>query len=274
MTTTLLVHEFRRTRGPLGLVAGAAALLVAAGVLLALAPWPLVASFGAVVGVGAVGAMLPVACCVLAVDYWRSGYGRLGYFTHSLPVRGARIYAVRLAYGLLVSLAGTALTAVLAIPVWMAAVFREVPEGTSLVAYLADAVRQWLVGVPAWALVGGPAVIVLAAWGSLVGYYFAASIGSGSRFAGLHAAGPIVVFVLLYVVAQLAAFAGIVAIPWAVGRTGADLGLVRVDIIGVLASGSGANDVMPVGFLVTYAVLGLVLIAWTARAWDHDVTLR
>lgn len=88
MTTTLLVHEFRRTRGPLGLVAGAAALLVAAGVLLALAPWPLVASFGAVVGVGAVGAMLPVACCVLAVDYWRSGYGRLGYFTHSLPVRG------------------------------------------------------------------------------------------------------------------------------------------------------------------------------------------
>ena len=87
----LLKHEFLRTKGMLAVVAGAAFLLALAGTLLAATGVPVLASVGLVVALAAVLGLVPAAQLALAVAYWRSSYGRTGYLTQTLPVRGSTV---------------------------------------------------------------------------------------------------------------------------------------------------------------------------------------
>ena len=88
MIGTLLKHEVIRTRGFLLTIAAAGLGLAAVGSALAITGWPVLSQFGLVLGaVGAFG-LLPAMQLALAVDYWRSGYGRIGYFTQSFTEYG------------------------------------------------------------------------------------------------------------------------------------------------------------------------------------------
>ena len=183
MTTTLLAHEFRRTGGTVASVLGGAALVVLVGSLLALTDWPLLATLGVVAGFAAVAVLLPILCLALGIEYWRSAYGRSGYLTHSLPVAGSRIYAVRLLHGLIVSVVGTVVAGLLLLPLLAASVAHEAPTGTSALSYVLDTGRQGLSAANPLVVVAVVVAVVLAAWGGLVCFYFAASIGSGPRLA-------------------------------------------------------------------------------------------
>lgn len=273
MTTTLLAHEFRRTGGTLASVLGGAALVVLVGSLLALTDWPLLATLGVVAGFAAVAVLLPILCLALGIEYWRSAYGRSGYLTHSLPVAGSRIYAVRLLHGLIVSVVGTVVAGLLLLPLLAASVAHEAPTGTSALSYVLDTGRQGLSAVNPLVVVAVVVAVVLAAWGGLVCFYFAASIGSGPRLARLGPAGPIVAYLLLYLVLQVLFFLGIVALPYGAYLDGGVLRVVPMDLWSSGGSNSG-SDPMPVGFLPVVAVSGLVLIWWTARSWNRGVSLR
>src|SRR5690625_4541204 len=107
---TLLKHEFLRTRNMLALVAGVAVLLALAGTLLAATGVPVLSSVGLVAGLAAVLGLVPAAQLALAVAYWRSSYGRAGYLTQTLPVKGSTIYWAKMLWAWAVSLAGAALS--------------------------------------------------------------------------------------------------------------------------------------------------------------------
>lgn len=273
MTTTLLLHEFRRTRGTVSAVLGGAALVVVAGSLLALTRWPLLATLGAVAAFAAVAALLPVLCLALGVQYWRSAHGRGGYLTHSLPVRGSTIYAVRLLHGLIVSVVGVAVGAALLLLPAAAALAHEAPAGTGAAGYVLETARRGLEVANPLVVAAIAVSIVLATWGGLVCFYFAASLGSGPRLARLGPAGPIVVYLVLYVVLQVLFFLGIVALPYGAHLDGGALRIVPMDLWHAGRT-SGVSDPMPLGFLPVAALAGIVLVGWTARAWNRGVSLR
>ena len=88
------------------------------------------------------------------------------------------------------------------------------------------------------------------------------------------AAGPIVVFVVLYVGMQLASLLGMVAIPLGIGMEGDRLGLVSFNVLDEMTVGTANSEAMPIGFLATMGLI-LVFCAWrTVRSWNHKVALR
>lgn len=270
MTTTLLAHEFRRTRGFLGVVAGACILfvLVGTGIMLTMS-----VPLGALLSVGTLAGAPVIVLLGLAVDYWRSAYGRGGYLTHALPVRGSAIYRARLLYGTLVVFAGVVLTLGLAVLPFWAFAAGVAPPGVSAWTHLGSlmapigqalSITTWIV------LVAGVVGMALA---YLVQYYFAASIGSEGRLAALGPGGPILVWFALYLITQVLTFVSIAAVPLGLTVNDGVLHLVGVDYLAAMTSGADPTA-MPFGMILLFVALTLALAWRTARSWDRRVTLR
>ncbi|MBB1042027.1 MULTISPECIES: hypothetical protein [unclassified Dietzia] len=274
MTTTLLTHEWLRTRGALGTTLGVTALVGVLGGLLGAAGWPLLSQFGLALGMLAAVVAVPAVQLTLAADYWRTGYGRTGYFTHSIPVRGSVIFWTKLMWAMAASLAALVLTAGLALLTWWAAA-RQSGLTSPSYSVLSDAWTTVTTAAPAWMIAAG----VLVTLGSFliwpVYYYFSVSVGHERRLAALGAGGPVVVFVLVYVVTQLLSLMAMIALPFGISMgAGGSLEFVRFDMIGELAAGAAASDdVMPVGFLAASVVLVVFCLWRTARSWNHRVAL-
>ncbi|MBB1054000.1 hypothetical protein [Dietzia sp. B44] len=274
MTTTLLTHEWLRTRGALGTTLGVIALVGVLGGLLGAAGWPLLSQLGLALGMLAAVVAVPAVQLTLAADYWRTGYGRTGYFTHSIPVRGSVIFWTKLMWAMAASLAALVLTAGLALLTWWAAA-RQSGLTSPSYSVLSDAWTTVTTAAPAWMIAAG----VLVTLGSFliwpVYYYFSVSVGHERRLAALGAGGPVVVFVLVYVVTQLLSLMAMIALPFGISMgAGGSLEFVRFDMIGELAAGAAASDdVMPVGFLAASVVLVVFCLWRTARSWNHRVAL-
>ncbi|GAA1718896.1 hypothetical protein [Dietzia cercidiphylli] len=274
MTTTLLTHEWLRTRGALGTTLGVIALVGVLGGLLGAAGWPLLSQLGLALGMLAAVVAVPAVQLTLAADYWRTGYGRTGYFTHSIPVRGAVIFWAKLVWAMVASLAALVLTAGLAVLTWWSAA-RQSGLTSPSYSVLSDAWTTVTTAAPAWMIAAG----VLVTLGSFliwpVCYYFSVSVGHERRLAALGAGGPVVVFVLVYVVTQLLSLMAMIALPFGISMgAGGSLEFVRFDMIGELAAGAAASDdVMPVGFLAASVVLVVFCLWRTARSWNHRVAL-
>ena len=272
MITTIIKHEFIRARGWLAQVFGGATLLVATGSALALTDWPMVSTFGVVLGAFAVVALLPVAQLALAWDYWRSSYRRIGYFTQTLPIRGATQYWARLIWGTAVSLLALAWSIVLGVGLW----YGSMRVTDSRPADLWDTVTgTWELATqaaPAWFWVLALLLVVLLMLSNVAAYYFAASVGSERRFAGLGAGGPVLVWVLIYFAIQLAFVVAIVTVPWGVGLVDGRLGLVQQDFLSLLAANE-ETDVMPIGFLPVLVLMVVPLVWRTIVSWERKVSL-
>ncbi|MCT1640917.1 hypothetical protein [Dietzia cinnamea] len=273
-TTRLLTHEWLRTRGTLGSLVGLIALIGALGSLLGAAGWPVLSELGLAAGMLAAVIAVPAVQLTLAADYWRSGYGRTGYFTHSLPVRGSRIYWAKLAWAMLASLAAIVLTVVLALLAWWANGRRSggsSPSWSTLTAAWSTVTDV----TPGWMVAAGIALVFGSVLVWPVQYYFSISIGHERRLAGLGAGGPVVVFVLLYVATQALSLLGMLVFPIGVGEAdGETLGIVRFDLLSEMAAGAAAsNNVMPIGFVIALVGLSVFCLWRTARSWNHKVAL-
>lgn len=271
---TLLKHEFFRTRDMLALVAGVAVLLALAGTLLAATGVPVLASVGLVVGLAAVFGLVPAAQLMLTVAYWRSSYGRTGYLTQTLPVKGSRIYWAKLLWAWLVSLAGVAVSVGI---VLAAAPLVSRGTGGQSDAMLTAIREGWAtlnevtgpLGVAA-AIVAMLAMVLI--WPTQ--YFFAASIGSQAPLNRMGVGGSVLVWVALYLTVQVLTFASFAAIPLAVGMAGDRLAFVRFDLFAEMAAGSSSSaEVMPVGFLPALLAISVACIAWSVRSWNRRVSL-
>lgn len=272
-TTTLLKHEWLRTRRMLGMFYGIVALAVVGGAALSMVGWVL-GAFGGLVAILGLVILVPGTQLILAADYWRSGYGRTGYFTQSIPVRGVTIFRAKFAWAMIASVVALALTVALALLVWWVLSIRQTFD-TPSPAVIGDMWAAVTDAAPAWMIAAGVLLVFASFLFWPIQYYFAISLGHESRFAHLGAGGPVVVFAVVYVVTQLAAFLGMVVLPFGIGPADGGLGLVGFNVISEMTAGAGADgDVMPIGFIATMALLGVFFLWRTARSWDSKVALR
>ena len=272
MITALLTHEWRRTRSMVGAATGIALLVVAAAALLVAPGWPGLSLLGVLLGAAALCGYVPVLQVLLAVDYWRSSYGRIGYFTQTLPIRGGTIFAAKFLHMNLVVFAGLIVT-VLLVPLYWGGLASGGFVDLGLIAVLREL----------WATVSGALspLLLLAAVAVFLAlmvtgqamYVFSASIGSETPINRLGFGGPVVVYIVLYGVSQVLTFAAFLVIPVGIGMTGDGLGLMRFDVLAEMTAGASSGDVMPLAFLPPLLLIG-VACAWrTVRSWNRKVAL-
>ncbi|WP_010541307.1 hypothetical protein [Dietzia alimentaria] len=274
MTTTLLKHEWLRTRGALGMFFGITMLVGILGSLLGAAGWSALSILGLLLGFLAVAVLVPGAQLLLAADYWRSSYGRTGYFTQSIPVRGSTIFQAKLIWTTLVSLVAVVLTGLAGWLLWWAASFTaEIPRPTFVA--IGDALTYVGDVTPAWMIVVGAILLLVSLVMAVVYYYFAVSIGHESKLASLGWGGPIIVYVVVYFCTQVLSLVGMIVLPFGIGVKGDQLGLVHFNVLAEMSAGANANnEVMPVGFIAVLLVVGVFCLWRTARSWDRKVALR
>ncbi len=272
MVTTLIKHEFLRTRTWLAIMFGAVTLLTLVGLVMTYMPWPLIRGLGFLLTLVAVGAFLFLVQLGMTFDYWRSSYTRTGYFTQSLPIQGSTIYGAKLLWGAVVTVAALVWTGVLAVPVMFAA-SNAFDLGISF-ALILDTLGVVLGSAPAWMWVVMAVVFIALYVSGLAQYYFAASIGSEARLNSLGIGGPIIVWFVLYMVMQLLLFLGMIAVPLGLTGTadGSSLVITSMNFLELMASDQDPQG-MPLGFIpMTFAVTAL-LIWRTVVSWNKKVSL-
>lgn len=207
MVGKLMKHEWRRTRGILGI-----ATLIAVGI--GAIAWigsmisPIVFAPAFMVGV-LVASLLPFATQIyLATHLYQTTYGRRGYFEHAIPVKGSTLLLTKYLYAVLVSLFSLALTALLVLLLHLG----ERNVGGSTVAGFGQAwefLGQW----SPWAQ---PLVVIfglLTILSYLAHFYFSVTVGSEARFNKLGVMGPVLMFVIVDVVLQVVSFIGLFLPP-------------------------------------------------------------
>ncbi|MFV0429830.1 MAG: hypothetical protein ACK5KO_10460 [Arachnia sp.] len=273
MVGTLIKHEWKRTRFLLGLIFGVATVIVAVASVTMTLELPMIWLLGFVCGlVGIIGLVVAVQLS-LAIDYWRSSYGRIGYFTQTLPVPGTTIFWVKMAYATVVSVVAFIWSCVLGDCFgWFAAPILE-SWGLVFNASLREVWVSLSESMPGWFV----AVIVLfglflLALGILM-YFGAASIGSESRFNKFGMAGPVVTYAVLYLGQQILGVLSIFLVPLGLGVNKSGPFLERIDWIDFLTT-AGSTDTVPFGIIPALLLLGAALAWRTHVSWKSKISLR
>lgn len=269
---TLFKHDVLRTRASLGVAALAVVALWALGLLALFTGWPVISTVG-LIGAFAAILILPVAVQItLLVDFWRTGFGRAGYLTHTLPTHGRTLYASRLAWAWSASLLALVVSAGLFLATWPVA-NRHTPgaEGNPFVALR----EQWesLTQVaPTWLLVIAlvSTVVMVLIWPAH--YYFAVSVGAQAPLNRLGLGGPVLVGLGTYLGTQVLLFLSFLAIPRALSISGGEVELVPFHVFEEMSAGTDP-EVLPFGFAPVLVLLTLAMIVWTARVWDRKISL-
>ncbi|MEO7589513.1 MAG: hypothetical protein ABIS84_15950 [Arachnia sp.] len=271
MVSTLITHEYLRTRGWLAVVFGIATLVTVVGTLMAYTPWSFFQVLGFILSFVAVVAFLFVVQLGLALDYWRSSYSRTGYFTQSLPVKGSTVYGAKFLWGTIVTVVALIWNVVLAVPVIFGGA-EAMGDGITWSALMRDLGVMWG-AAPLWTWALLVVLFIGLTVGGIAQYYFAASIGSESRLNRLGIGGPIIVWFVLYLAMQVLLLVGIVAIPFGLGQ-GADgnLSVIPANFLTSLMRNDNP-DIMPLGFLPVLFLVSAVLIWRTVVSWNKKVSL-
>lgn len=269
MVAQLMKHEIRRTWKPLLLALGVpslVALLAAGFVGLDLG---YVSDGALILGMLAVALAITLVQVFLVYDYWRSSHSAAAHLIHSVPVRGGRIYWVKLGWGALAMLAASIWCVVL----WFV-MFAQSLTGSFSQAFdeVLSATRQVLAMLPGWLILAIVAFFLLATVLSLAQYHFAIAVGSESWINRLGAAGPVLVYLATMVVLQVLTAVSLLVLPFGVGAAtpGGPVGLHTVSVAD-LAAGS---EVVPVGFVLVLALATVVMVWRTVVSWNSRISLR
>ncbi len=270
---TLLKHEALRTRGILGIGAGLLALLVLLGTVLSATRWPMLAPLGIMLGGIALGVLAPALQLLLTADYYRSSYSRTGYFTHALPIRGGKIYAAKVIWAWLVTIAALATSLLLAGIYWVGlATFLGADRNPfTAVAGLWDSITAV---TSTGMLIAGAAFLLAMYLIWPVQYFFAVSRGSERPLNRWGLGGPVLVFVILYAASQVASMIGLFVLPFGLAMQDGSLGFVPYSLINELRIGGGGDsETMPLGFLPALLLLSAYCLWRTVRSWNRKVSL-
>ncbi len=197
MVRTLMKHEFVRTRSALALIGVIPLLLVLVGWALGSLSAPVGAlTFG--LGIVSAFALPLVVQLYLAVDLYKSTFGRRGYLTHTLPVEGRTLVLTKTLHMLLVCLA-TLLWSVLLLVLsgW---------SGETMHAWRVDDILEplrWLWAERPGFVAFGLCTVVGLYLVSMTYYVFAVTVGSEAWINRHGGIGPVVTFVILYAATQV-----------------------------------------------------------------------
>lgn len=271
MIGTLLAQEFRSTRKNLLSTVGVALLVVLVSLTLTALKVPVLGSVTMLLGIAVAVAVTPIVLGLLVENYWRSMYGREGYFTMALPVRGRTLFAAKALYGFVVALVALLITL-------SGLLGAGIAYALSIGRDPGEFLREGLAMIQPWMVWFGVIVALLQ-----VGYLVVAgaaimSIGAQGRFNHLGFGAPVIGGVIVYVVMQIVTFAAILFIPLGVVLTGEDAGSVAAEgmLPGFIASiqHQAAPHVLGLGFVVT-SLAAIVLLAWWGiRSIERHTSLR
>lgn len=271
MIAKLWKHDWLINRRALAGVAGAAALIS----LLASAAVALgVPDFGFSFVAGFVAVALPVVVTILLLwSYWKTMYGRLGYFTMTIPVRGRTLLGAKLVFTLVVSALAAVEGAVLFF-VLLCAREREWINPSGLISDMwkgltsGPHVGVWIVSVIAVQMIC--MVIQMVA---------GITIGQGPKLVRQGVAGSVIALIALYLVNQVANLLAMMAIPISLRIAGPDAGeVVWSPMLVGLLNGSfhtgSATDLFGLGFVPVTLVVTAVVVWLAVRSIERHISLR
>lgn len=279
MITTLLKHEFIRTRGMLAAIVGIGTLLTAVATVMTATGWMVISHLGAALAFFAVSVLVPAIQVGLAFDFWFSSFRRTGYFTQTLPIKGSTIYWSKTLWGSLVTLAGLVVSGLLFALFWVA----FGPNLTLSRNVFADAGSLFAL-IPTWLTVSMAVFLLVSCLGWLVQLYFAATIGSNKALGRLSIGGPIIVYMVMYVAGQVIVLAGMFLIPLGLSVSSSGVEFIVAPWFSDLATqfeltsdmngqGMTGSGIVPLGFIPPLVLIFVVSIWWSVRNWNRKVAL-
>jgi MFS family permease len=260
MIGSLLAQDARSLRRTLGGTSGILVVVVLVSLTGVLLDVPFVGGVALVIAIIAAVAFTPIVLGILAENYWRTMYGREGYFTMAL-------------FGLIATFAAAVATALLLLACAVAfalsldrspadvirGALAQLPDGMG--AFLAVAVSLQLI----YLVVVGAALM---------------SIGASARFNHLGFGAPVIGGVLTYVAMTAASFLAMMLVPLGITMTGPDAGSLVVQtmlptfIAEVTGGATDGPQVVGIGMLFTSVAASVVFAVWGARTVDRRTSLR
>lgn len=279
MIGKLLVQEFITTRKALGAIGGWLFLIGLVGLVPVAIPIPYVSQLGNLMAILCFGLLVPVLLGYLAYSYWQTMYGRRGYFTMTIPVRGRVIYWTKVCHALLVSAVGLVISFIgLVIGTLATDVGARRALGSSFAA-------MWDSATSLYGHATLPLVIVVVAQATCFIMTIPAvmSITAQARYNHLGVGAPVIGGVMLYVVYQLSSLAGMLFIPFGMVLTGERTGQLVAqgmfpEILEMVrnpnADPGAVPQVLGLGMVLTSAALTVWLVWWGIRAIERRTSLR
>lgn len=281
MIGTLFAQEFRTTRRTLCTAVGILVLCTVVALAAAALRIPILGTLGIGGSTIAAVAVLPLVLGILAASYWRTMYGRQGYFTMTLPVHGRDLFTAKVLYALAASVAALVVAALILAGVGIAA---ALADGFGPF----DIVRDVLVQLGTGIELVGVGVSVFFAGALLLQLVFIVvtgaalmSIGSEARFNHLGFGAPVIGAVITYFGMQVLGLAATLFIPLGIRVDGPDTGSFVAEgmLSGFVAAvsdptGETQPGVLGVG-IVLLSLVVTVLFAWRgARSVERRTSLR
>lgn len=281
MISKLFAQEFRMTRKSLFTSIGVLVLFALLALAAAALRIPVLGELGLGGGVISIVIVLPLTFGVLAENYWRTMYGKEGYFTMTLPVRGRDLFTAKVLYGLAASVAAAVVGALLALALSITlALMNGQPAFSTVQTFFKElAANLELVG-PAMVIFVVASIVLFLTYTIVAGAALM-SIGAEGRFNHLGFGAPVLGGVITYVAMQVLGFAAMLFIPLGVRIIGPDAGSFVAEgmFSGFVASvtdpsGQTQPEVIGVG-IVFVSLIVTVLFAWRgARSVERHTSLR
>ena len=274
MIVKLLKHEILRTWKPIAAAAGIGTLVVIAAVLFMNLDIPVLSDLLFGLAFLAVIALVPGTQLMLAIDHYRTSFGKEAYLTHSLPVAGGKIHTAKFLWACIVSFALAAIALVLFSAIWPTVATQNPGAPATLwdgLSWVFDTLTAlW----PLWLqiAVAVTAAILLLTIPTTV--YFALAVGNEARLRRFGMGGVVIAFVALYLVQQLVYAAAIFAVPWGIGlpEHSEMTQVIPVDYLAA-ATSDATPEAFPVGMLVASVILFVVTVWRTHYSWQKKISL-
>lgn len=268
MVTTMIKHDFIRTRS---LLLGAAGIAIAIATVLALSAGLISGPlgqmswvFGLVLTVG----FLPLAQLWLGVDLYRSSFSRRGYFVQTLPMRGTAILTAKYLWALIVTVFALAVSIILGTITAAGAMAVNNSSLGELWSELRAGLRLLDLSPWVWWLVGVFFVVYLVQ--GLIQYFFSVTLGSESWINKLGGVGPILVWVGVYVALQVLSLLSLF-LPGSlvIGADGIEFSWHSFfyPLYAELANSAEGTALFPV------ATIGMLVLALGAMIWRSYVSV-
>lgn len=266
MGAKLIKHEALRTGPALGVLMGGAAGLVVLGTAISRFELMGISTLGYIAAILASVALVPVAQFYLAVDFYRSSFGRTGYFTQTLPISGGKIFRWKLVWGAAVSVVTGVVSAGLILYQLRYA------AGAAMWPQVRTFLNQVREQMPWWVAAAGVVMIIVILIANLAYFYFAATAGAAEPLNRHGVAGPIVVGVIGYLAQQVLFLVAIIAIPLGLEISSGGLSFNKVNWLNEIMTNSNPSGI-PLGFVAVYPIVIVVMVWWTHTIWRKRISL-
>ncbi len=271
MVAKLIKHEWLRTRNLLGLIFASGTFLVLAASGLMMFQEPLLNILGGIAMFVGFAILVLGPTVWLVIEHYQSSFGRQGYLTHTLPASGPTILWTKFGYGWLVLLINAAwMTLLGALAVYAIGYSGGNPPDWAMVQQtweeLVAVTPPWLFALALLWLVLSPAM-------SLISFYFPVAYGSETKLQKLGFAGPVLVYVIYYVVTQVLGIISLLLLPVAIFLADGQLTVLTYNLFEVMASENGLEG-LPIGVLILQFVISVGLAWRTHVSWSKKIALR